>query len=129
LNQCMKFKNYFGGKTTFWSIMKLTFNKKKFNMSQGLPNPGFRAVRVENWDFLKKDSQDFKNSFEFGFWPDWNAKLESAYSLFIIVKILCGLNPGYLLKSFVVYTYDFFHFLSCLNLNWISQFNYFFNMD
>jgi hypothetical protein len=37
------------------------------NMSQGLPNPGFRSVRVENQDFLKKDSQDFKNSFQFGF--------------------------------------------------------------
>ena len=35
-------------------------------MSQGSSNPGFMSVRVENSGFLKKDSQDFKNSFQFG---------------------------------------------------------------
>ena len=30
-------------------------------------NPGFRYLILENWDFLKKDSQNFKNSFQFGF--------------------------------------------------------------
>ena len=57
----------FWPKDFFWSIMKVTFTKNIRNMSQGPPNPGFRSVRVENWDFLKKDSQDFKNSFQFGF--------------------------------------------------------------
>ena len=33
------------------------------NMYQGPSNPGFRSVRVKNWDFLKKDSQDFIDSF------------------------------------------------------------------
>ena len=60
-------KKFFWRKDFFWSIMKMKFTKKNSNMSQGPPNPGFRAVRVEKWDFLKKDSQDFKNSFKFGF--------------------------------------------------------------
>ena len=54
---------FFWPKDFFWSIMKMTFQKKIPNMSQGPPNPGFMSVRVENWDFLKKDSQDFKKSF------------------------------------------------------------------
>ena len=33
-------------------------------MSQGPPSPGFRYLNLENWDFLRKDSQDFKNSFQ-----------------------------------------------------------------
>ena len=57
----------FWPKDFFWSIMKMTFKNNIANMSQGPPNPGFRSVKVENWDFLKKDSQDFKNSFQFGF--------------------------------------------------------------
>ena len=36
------------------------------NMSQGQPNPGFRSVKAQTEDFLKKDSQHFKNSFQFG---------------------------------------------------------------
>ena len=51
----------------FWNIMKITFTKNICNMSQGPPNRGFRSVKLENWDFLKKDSQDFKNSFQFRF--------------------------------------------------------------
>ena len=47
--------------------MKMTFTKNISNMSQGPPNPGFRSVKVENRDLLKKDSQNFKNSFQFGF--------------------------------------------------------------
>ena len=43
-------------KDFFWSIMKVTFTENIRNMSQGQPNPGFRSVRVENWDFLKKAS-------------------------------------------------------------------------
>ena len=54
----------------FWSVMKMTFTKNIPNMSQGPPNPGFRYLNLENWDFLKKDSQDFKNSFQFEFL--WN---------------------------------------------------------
>ena len=59
--------HFFLPKDFFWSIMKVTFNKNIHNMSQGLPNPGFSSVRVENWGFVKKDSHDFKNSFQFGF--------------------------------------------------------------
>ena len=44
--------------------MKMMFTKIIANVSQGPPNPGFRSVEVEIWDFLKKDSQDFKNSFQ-----------------------------------------------------------------
>ena len=56
-------QKHFLAKGFFWSIMKMTFQKKIPNMSQGPPNSGFRSVRVENWDFLKKDSKDFKKSF------------------------------------------------------------------
>ena len=42
----------------------MTFTK---TIAKGLPNPGFRSVKVENWDFLKKDLQDFKISFQHGF--------------------------------------------------------------
>ena len=47
--------------------MKMTFTNNIANMSQGPPNPEFRSVKVENLDFLKNDSQDFKNYFQFGF--------------------------------------------------------------
>ena len=46
-----------------WSVMKLAIKKNILNISQGPPNPGLRSVRVENCDFLIKDSKDFKNSF------------------------------------------------------------------
>ena len=46
----------FWPKHFFWSIMKITFKKNITIMSQGPPNPGFRSVKVENWDFLLKDS-------------------------------------------------------------------------
>ena len=39
-------------KDFFWSVIKITFTKNIPNMSQGPPNPGFRYVIVENWDFL-----------------------------------------------------------------------------
>ena len=41
-------QKFFWLKDFFWSIMKMTFTKKISNMSQGLPNAEFRAVRVEN---------------------------------------------------------------------------------
>ena len=66
LNPWMKFKEN-QLKDFFWSIMKMPFTKNISNMSQGPPNPGFRSVRVQKWDFLKKDSQDFKISFQCGF--------------------------------------------------------------
>ena len=59
--------NFFLAERLLLKCYKVTFSKNICNMSQGPPNPGFRSVRVENWDFLKKDSQDFKNSFRFGF--------------------------------------------------------------
>ena len=60
-------KVFFGPKDFLWSIMKMKFKKNISNMSQDPQNPGFRSVKVENWNFLKKDSQDFKNSFQSGF--------------------------------------------------------------
>ena len=50
-------------KDFFWSIINIPFQKNIPNMSQGPSNPWFRSIRVENWDSLKKDSQDFKYSF------------------------------------------------------------------
>ena len=58
-------QKFFWPKDFFWSIMKMTFTKNISNMYQGPRNPKFRSVKVENWDFLKKDSQDFKNSYEY----------------------------------------------------------------
>ena len=40
----------------------MTLTRIISNMSQALPNPEFSTVRLENGDYLKKDSQDFKNS-------------------------------------------------------------------
>ena len=50
LNPCMKFKNYFGQKTSFEAFTKIIRSEKycKHVMSQGPPNPGFRSVKVEN---------------------------------------------------------------------------------
>ena len=42
----------------------MTFTKNITIMSQTPPNPGFRSVKLENCDFLKRDSQDFKSSFQ-----------------------------------------------------------------
>ena len=47
--------------------MKAPFTKNIHNFFQGLPNPGFRSVKVQTETFLKKDSWDFKNSFQFRF--------------------------------------------------------------
>ena len=52
----------------FWSIMKVLYPENIRNMSQGLPNPGFRSVKIKTEDFIKKDSQYFKYSFQVGFW-------------------------------------------------------------
>ena len=48
---------------------KKSFDQKKEHLIafQGLPNPGFRSVKVQTETFLKKDSRDFKNSFYLGF--------------------------------------------------------------
>ena len=56
----MKFKNSLGQK----AIMKMTFTKNIANISQVWKIKDL--VKLENWDFLKKDSQDFKNPFQFG---------------------------------------------------------------
>ena len=63
-------------------------------MFQGLPNPGFRSVKVQTETFLKKDSRDFKNSFCLGFLQipskpgkqNWNVPF---FGVFIIVKKHC----------------------------------------
>ena len=60
-------QKFFWPKDFFSSLMKMTLTKNIPNMSQGPPNPGCRSVRVENGDFLKKDLQDFKSSFQIGF--------------------------------------------------------------
>ena len=88
-------QKFFWPKDFFWSIIKMAFTKDISNMSQGLPNPGFRSVKVENWDFLKKNSQDFKNSVLFGFqWiPSKTGKQNWKVLIlwwFIIVKMQCG---------------------------------------
>ena len=62
LHEIPKFLKYF-----FWTTMKMPFTKNIPNMSQGPPNSGFRSVRVKNREFLKKESQDFKNDFQHGF--------------------------------------------------------------
>ena len=66
LNPCMKFK-FFWPKDFFWGISKVPFTKNIHNFFQGPPNPGFRSVKVQTETFLKKDSRDFKNSFQFRF--------------------------------------------------------------
>ena len=57
LNPCMKFKFFFA-RDFFCVIMKVPYT-----MVQGLPNPGLRSVKVQTETFLKKDSQNLKNSF------------------------------------------------------------------
>ena len=68
-----------------WTILKIA------NMSQGPPNPEFMSVKVENWNFLVKDSQNFKHSFQFGFlWNPGKSEKQnqkvSLFSIFTIVK-------------------------------------------
>jgi hypothetical protein len=52
------------------------FTKNIHNFFQGLPNPGFRSVRVQTDTFFKKDSQDFKNSYKLKM-PKINGKNKS----------------------------------------------------
>ena len=77
--------------------MKVPFTKNIHNLFQGLPNPGFRSVKVQTETFLIKDSQDFKNSFfrvPMNPYQAWKAKLESAlFWVFIIVKNQCAKHP------------------------------------
>ena len=54
-------------KDFFLGIMKVPYTKNVHNLFQGLPNPGFRSVKVQTEAFLKKDSRDFKSSFYLGF--------------------------------------------------------------
>jgi hypothetical protein len=50
-----------------WGIMKVPFTKNIHNLYQGPSNPGFRSGKVQTETFLKKDSRNFKNSFQFRF--------------------------------------------------------------
>jgi hypothetical protein len=43
------------------------YTKNIHNLFQDPTNPGFRSVKVQTETFLKKDSQDLKNSFYLGF--------------------------------------------------------------
>ena len=45
----------------------MTFTKNIPNMSQGPQNSGLSQLEEKTEIFSKKDSQDFKNSFQFGF--------------------------------------------------------------
>ena len=84
-------QKFFWPKDFFWGIMKVPCTKSNHNFFQGPPNPGFRSVKVQNETFLKKDSQDFKNSFYLWFlWipskpgkPNWKLPF---FRVFIIVK-------------------------------------------
>ena len=60
-------QKFFWPKDFFWGIMKVPFTKNIHNFFQGPSNPGFRSVKVQTETFLKKDSRDFKNSFQFMF--------------------------------------------------------------
>jgi hypothetical protein len=51
----MELKNVFNKKV---SIVKVPFSKNIHGMTQCLPNPGFRSIKVQNLDFLKKPSVD-----------------------------------------------------------------------
>ena len=58
LHQYMELKNFCSKKASISSIMKVPFSKNIHDMTQCLPNPGFRSIRVQNMDFLKKPSVD-----------------------------------------------------------------------
>ena len=58
-------QKFFRPKDFFWGIVKVPFTKNIHNLYQGPSNPGFRSVKVQTETFLKKDSRDFKNSFQF----------------------------------------------------------------
>ena len=48
----MKLKKYFGQNTSFETLhIKMTFTKHIANMSQGLPNPGFRS-NLGSYEYL-----------------------------------------------------------------------------
>ena len=58
LHQCMELKNVFSKKVSISSMVKVPFSKNIHGMTQCLPNPGFRSIKVQNVDFLKKPSVD-----------------------------------------------------------------------
>jgi hypothetical protein len=58
LHQCMELKNVFYKKVSISSIVKVPFSKNIHGMTQCLPYPGFRSIKVQNMDFLKKPSVD-----------------------------------------------------------------------
>ena len=64
--------------------MKVPYTKNIQNLFQGLPNPEQQNYKQR---LLKKDSQDFKNSFYLGLAQAWKAKWEGAlFLVFMIVK-------------------------------------------
>ena len=69
-------QNFFGQKTSFQALWKCHLQKNIHNFFLGPQNPGFRSVKVQTEDFLKKDSQHFKKSFQFGS-CEYLASLES----------------------------------------------------
>ena len=83
-------------KDFFRGIMQVPFTKNIHNFFQGQSNPGFRSVKVQTEFFLKKDSRDSKNSFQFRFlWIPSKAGEQNQKALillwFIIVERQCGI--------------------------------------
>jgi hypothetical protein len=55
----------FWTKEFFSGIMKVPFTKNIHNIFQGLPNPGFRSVKVQTETFFQKGLTGFKKIFLF----------------------------------------------------------------
>ena len=58
LHQYTELKNSFNKKPSISSIVKVPFSKNIYDTAQCLSNPGFRSIKVQNVDFLKKPSVD-----------------------------------------------------------------------
>ena len=62
--------------------MKVPYTKNIHNLFQGLPNPGFRSVKVQTETFLKKGLTGFQKLYSFRVpmnpYQAWKAKLEGA---------------------------------------------------
>ena len=54
-------QKFFWPKAFFWSVMKMGIRKNIHNLSKGPPNLGLMQEKVQNGDFLKKDSVELKN--------------------------------------------------------------------
>ena len=100
----------FWPKDFFWTIMIAPYPKNIHNMFQGRPKPG--SAKVQSETFLKKDSQHFKNSWQFGFlWiytqQAWKANWKVPFlMIFIIVKKECETASEFLKNSEVIWFFQ-----------------------